>query len=73
MMVTCKQELVELSSIWLHFSVQCFDMWSPVGGLILVYSSSIKQGQKITVHKTDLTQALIYWDLGAPCNDTGGC
>lgn len=73
MLIMYKQELEELSSIWLHFSVQCFDMWSPVRGLTLVYSSSVKRGQAITVHKTDLTEALIYWCLWAPCNDTGGC
>lgn len=42
-----------------------FDMWSLVRGLTLVYSSSVKQGQTITIHKTDLTQALFIgvWEL----------
>lgn len=31
--ITCKQGLVELSSIWLHFSVRCFDMCSLASGL----------------------------------------
>lgn len=33
MLISCKQGLVELSSIWLHFSVCCFDMCSLASGL----------------------------------------
>ena len=33
MLITYKRGLVELSSIWLHFSVHCFDMCSLASGL----------------------------------------
>lgn len=76
-LVTYKQELVELCSIWLHFSVNCFDMWSLARGFTSVYSSSLKRGQNNYCPQNRLNPGMNLLEFGISLqvmdNDTGRC
>lgn len=65
MLITCKQGLVELSRIWLRFSVCCFDMCSLASGLTPGVLQFCKMRQNNSCPPNRRNPGMIFLVLGS--------
>lgn len=65
MLITCKQGLVELSRIWLRFSVRCFDMCSLASGLTPGVLQFCKMRQNNSCPPNRRNPGMIFLVLGS--------